>query len=287
MRSTRVRVPVRTPFHATALLRFLGDRAIPGVEEADGLAYRRSVTTPSGPAIVEVVPGEDAIAVEVRAEDPSSAPIAVERARALFDADADPGAVARTLRRDALLRPLVRAQPGVRVPGAADGFELVVRAILGQQVSVAAARTMLGRVAARFGTELATAHGAVSRIFPSAARLADAPFEELGVTRRRAATIRLVASAAASGALDLGPGAGADAAGRALLELDGIGPWTVAYVRMRALGDRDAFPASDLGIRRAMERLGVDARPGAVADRAEAWRPWRAYAAMLLWRHDS
>jgi AraC family transcriptional regulator of adaptative response / DNA-3-methyladenine glycosylase II len=283
MTSTREALSVRRPYLAAALLRFLDDRAIPGVEAVDGSTYRRSLATPDGPAVITVTPSAAEVAVSVDAEGPAGASFAVDRARALFDVDADPDAVARVLYRDVLLRPLVRAHPGVRVPGAADGFELVVRAILGQQVSVAAARTMLGRVAARFGTAVDGAGEDLARRFPTADRLADAPLEELGVTRRRAATVRLVASAASSGALDLTPGADPDAAGRALLELDGIGPWTVEYVRMRALGDRDAFPASDLGIRRALERLGADPRPVAVAARAEAWRPWRAYAAMLLW----
>lgn len=286
MTTTKVSLPVQPPFSAGPLLRFLGDRAIPGVEAVFGPTYRRSLETPTGPVVMAVTPGEEAVAVEVVADDPSSVPTAVGRAGALFDVEADPAAVARTLRRDALLRPLVLANAGIRLPGAADGFELVVRAILGQQVSVAAARTMLGRVASRFGIELPDADGEVPRLFPSAERLANAPLEELGITRRRAATIRRVASAVADGEIDLDLGADTDRTGRALLEFDGIGPWTVEYVRMRALRDRDAFPVTDLGIRRAMERLGVDPTPAAIADRAEAWRPWRAYAAMVLWRHD-
>jgi AraC family transcriptional regulator, regulatory protein of adaptative response / DNA-3-methyladenine glycosylase II len=158
-----------------------------------------------------------------------------------------------------------------------------VRAVIGQQVSVAGARTMLGRIAKRFGEPLAHVDGEVTTLFPGAERLAGAPLEWLGITSRRVDAIRRVAALVAQGELDLSTSGDPDAAVAALLEVSGIGPWTCEYVRMRAFGDRDAFPAGDLGVRRGFERLELDARPGAILDRAEAWRPWRAYAAMLLW----
>jgi AraC family transcriptional regulator of adaptative response / DNA-3-methyladenine glycosylase II len=166
-----------------------------------------------------------------------------------------------------MLAELVARQPGVRVPGAFDGFEVAVRAVLGQQVSVAGATTLAGRLIAAFGG------------FPSPAALADSNLQGVGLTRARAAALRALARAVAEGAVRLEPGA--DSA--ALLELPGIGPWTAAYIAMRAFRDPDAIPLSDLGLRRALERLGADTRPGVLAARAEGWRPYRAYAAMHLW----
>jgi AraC family transcriptional regulator of adaptative response / DNA-3-methyladenine glycosylase II len=276
----------RPPLAVAPLIGFLGARAIPGVEQVRGSTYRRTLATEGGPAVIAVTPKPGRVELLVTPRDDETAPAAVRSARRLFDLDADPAAVERTLRRDPVLRPIVRANPGIRVPGAADGFELVVRAILGQQVSVAAARTMLGRVAARFGTPVAGAHGEIVTMFPGPELLADAPVETLGITGRRARTIRRVAAMVAMGELDLTERADPDETIGALLELDGVGPWTAAYVRMRALRDPDAFPGGDLGLRRAFAKLGLDASPRAIAERAERWRPWRAYAAILLWTND-
>lgn len=271
-------LPFQPPLPAASLLRFLGDRAIPGVEVVVGPSYRRWVSTAGGPVVLTVAVEGDRVELRGRA-----APDLVRMSRTLFDLDADPDDVLAVLGRDPVLGPVARRNRGVRVPGAADGFELVVRAILGQQVSVPAARTVLGRVAARFGPPMPSGDAAVALVFPTAGALAEAGLEELGVTGRRAATIRRVAGLVAGGELDLGPGADPDQTIGRLLELDGIGPWTADYVRMRALGDRDAFPVGDLGVRRAAERLGLDPAPRALLARADRWRPWRAYAAMLLW----
>jgi AraC family transcriptional regulator of adaptative response / DNA-3-methyladenine glycosylase II len=197
----------------------------------------------------------------------------------VFDLDADPTAIARTLERDPALRPLVRSHPGIRLPGAADGFEVAVRAIVGQQVSVAAARTVLGRIASRFGSPLDG-----GTVFPTAEGLAAAPLEVLGIVGRRAGAIRRVATLVGEGELDLSGVGDRDETVERLLQVDGIGPWTAEYIRMRALRDPDAFVAGDLGVRRAFERLGLDSNPRTIVARAEAWRPWRAYATMLLWR---
>jgi AraC family transcriptional regulator of adaptative response / DNA-3-methyladenine glycosylase II len=201
----------------------------------------------------------------------------VSRCRQLLDLDADPAAVTAALTTDEVLAPLVRARPGLRVPGCYDGFELAVRAVLGQQVSVRGASTLTGRVAARFGTELAEPGDGPVLVFPGAAELAEADLSGLGLTTARQATLRALATAVASGGLALDRGADPEQAAARLLELPGIGPWTVSYILMRAIGDPDAFPGTDLGLRKALASLGCDAR------RAERWRPWRAYAAMYLW----
>jgi AraC family transcriptional regulator of adaptative response / DNA-3-methyladenine glycosylase II len=284
--SAQVRLPYVPPLGVDRMLTFLGDRAIPGVEEVRERTYRRSISTPGGAVTIALAPGAEDVGLRIDGDDARGIAAAIDSGRRLLDLDVDPAAVARTLGRDPLLRPLVRSHRGVRVPGAADGFELVVRAILGQQVSVAGARTMLGRVASRFGTPLPSGVPDVVTLFPSAERLTDAPLEELGITSGRAGAIRRVATLVADGALDLSTSGDPDAAVDRLLEVSGIGPWTCEYVRMRAFGDRDAFPATDLGVRRAFERLGLDASPRAILDRAEAWRPWRAYAVLLLWSHD-
>jgi AraC family transcriptional regulator of adaptative response / DNA-3-methyladenine glycosylase II len=203
----------------------------------------------------------------------------VSRCRRLFDLDADPQAIAAALAADEALAPLVAARPGLRVPGSYDGFELAVRAVIGQQVSVPAASTLTGRLAARHGTRLdgaAGPAGPLSVLFPRPADLADADLGGLGLTTARQATLRALAAACAAGRLDLGPGTDPEETAARLAELPGVGPWTVAYILMRA-GDPDAFPGTDLGLRRAMERLGCG--PG----RADRWRPWRAYAALHLW----
>lgn len=276
----------RPPFPADDHLAFLGARAIPGVEEVGVATYRRSLATPHGAAVFELTaePSEDRVGLAITFGDDRALPFVERAARALFDLDADPAVIGRALARDPLLRPLVRAYAGIRLPGAADGFELVVRAIIGQQVSVAAARTMLGRIAKRFGTPIEDLDLA---LFPGAERLADAPLEDLGVVGRRAAAIRRVAAMVAVGEIDLTANADRDPTVGGLLEVDGIGPWTAEYIRMRALHDPDAFVAGDLGVRRSLAALGVDASPRAIAARAEAWRPWRAYATMLLWRHET
>jgi AraC family transcriptional regulator of adaptative response / DNA-3-methyladenine glycosylase II len=278
----------RSPFAAASLLGFLRERAVPGVEEVEGSTYRRSISTAHGPAVIALTPVEDGVRLDASTADDRAFSTAEAVARGLFDLDADPRAVGRVLSGDPFLRPLVRARPGIRVPGAADGFELAVRAIVGQQVSVRGARTVLGRIAAAYGEPTGLGAGAaVGTLFPSAGRLRRARLEHLGVTSRRARAIRRVAALVAPGALVLTPDADRDEVAARLLEIEGVGPWTVEYVRMRALRDPDAFLAGDLGIRRAFERLGLEATPAAIAARAEAWRPVRASAAMLLWSLDA
>jgi AraC family transcriptional regulator of adaptative response / DNA-3-methyladenine glycosylase II len=260
------------------VLSFLGDRAIPGVEELDGRTFRRSLRAPSGEArVVSVTLGEDAHAVF------DGPPGLIGIARRLFDLDADAEAIDTALAADPKLRRLVRRVPGVRVPGAVDGLELAVRAVLGQKVTVRGARTLAGRLVERLGTPLRRPVGGVTHAFPSAERLADAPAHDLGMPGARARTIHRLAELVALGDLDLSGAADRARTLRTLAAVPGVGPWTCAYVAMRALGDPDAFPASDLGVRRGFERLGLGATPAAILAHAERWRPWRAYAVMHLW----
>ena len=291
-----LRLACREPFDGQSLLRFLAARAIAGVEEVAQGRYARTVRVPGGSGVVELVPPPSAadengravpagraggaqVLLRVRLTSLRGIGQVVSRCRQLFDLDADPQAIAAALAADEALAPLIAARPGLRVPGAYDGFELAVRAVIGQQVSVPAASTLTGRLAARHGTRLdgaAGPAGPLSVLFPQPADLADADLGGLGLTTARQATLRALAAACAAGRLDLGPGTDPEETAARLAELPGVGPWTVAYILLRT-GDPDAFPGTDLGLRRAMERLGCG--PG----RADRWRPWRAYAALHLW----
>jgi len=281
-----LRLPYRAPLDWTALLTFLGARATPHVERVEGETYRRSLQVGGALGALEVEPIAGAAALELRIWLPAFDGIhqVVSRARRLFDLDADPHAIAAQLRRNPVLAARLARRPGLRVPGAWDPFEVAVRAILGQQVTVRGATTLAGRLAERFGAPLGeAARPGLDRLFPGAAALAAADLESIGLPRARAAALRALASAVASGALDLDAARGPGALAAELRALPGVGPWTASYVAMRAGGDPDAFPAGDLGLRRA---LGGGAPP--VSEReaeriAEAFRPWRAYAAMHLW----
>jgi AraC family transcriptional regulator of adaptative response / DNA-3-methyladenine glycosylase II len=270
---------VREPFDGAALLDFLGTRAVPGVEEAGDGTYRRTLRLPRGPGVVALTPLPSYVRCVLRLHDVADLPVAVERCRRLLDLDADPAAVEDALGADPVVGPLVRKRPGLRVPGHVDGFEVAVRAVLGQQVSVAGARTLAARLVAAYGTPLTAPDGTLTHLFPSPPALAAVPPEELPMPRARARALVALASAVAGG-LDLDRGVDRAAVSDALVALPGIGAWTAAYVAMRALGDPDAFLPTDLGVRRAIERLAPGADPAAVA---ESWRPWRSYALMQLW----
>lgn len=271
-----LRLDYRPPFDWKTLLRFLAGRAIPGVESVADGDYRRGVTLSGkrGWVAVRQDPKRHALRARISI---SLAPVltqVVARLRALFDLDAQPTIISEHLARDPLLAPLLAARPGLRVPGAFDGFEMAVRAILGQQVSVAAATTVSGRVVQRFGSE--------PEQFPSAERLARASLSEvasLGMPGARAQTILELARAVASGALVLSPDASPQATIDALIALPGIGPWTAHYIALRALRWPNAFPAADLGVRKA---LGVSTTRAA-EERSALWQPWRAYAVLHLW----
>src|SRR5438445_281284 len=206
-----------------------------------------------------------------------------ERARRRFDLDADPVLIANHLARSPKLRPLVARRPGLRVPGAWDAFELAVRAVLGQQVTVRGATTLAGRLVRAFGTPLDQAGDGLTHLFPRPEALADTDLASIGLPRSRAATIRGLARAVARGEIALDAARGLEDAVARLAAVPGIGAWTAHYIAMRALGEPDAFPAADLGLRRALGNGAGPLAPARVAERAEAWRPWRAYAAMHLW----
>jgi AraC family transcriptional regulator, regulatory protein of adaptative response / DNA-3-methyladenine glycosylase II len=228
--------------------------------------------------VLEVDPGVGHFVARYWLEDPRDLDEAARRSRTLLDLDADPGAVLATLGRDPLLGALVRAAPGLRVPRHVDPDELAVRAVLGQQVSVTGAATVAGRLVAEHGEPLSIPRGGVTHLFPAPAALAEADAVQLPTPRSRARALKALTAALARGELVLDPAADREEARRRLLALPGIGPWTADYIAMRGLGDSDAFLASDLGVRRALERLGEDGRPGAAARLAERWRPYRAYA---------
>ncbi|HWB67334.1 MAG TPA: Ada metal-binding domain-containing protein [Mycobacteriales bacterium] len=264
-----LRLAHRRPYAATALLDWLRLHLVAGLEEVDGEMYRRVL--PSG-AVASLTVGEDATTLTTRVDDVRALPDTVARCRRLLDADADPMAVDDALGSDPLLGPMVEARPGMRVPGAVDGFELLARTILAQQVSLGAANTFAARLVATYGKPLDAPDGGLLARFPSAEVLADASYDGIGLTGGRIRSLRAAATAHAAGELPLDPGADREQARAALLALPGVGPWTAEYVAMRALGDPDAFPASDLVLRRRCTNLDPT-----------QWRPWRSYAAMHLW----
>jgi len=282
-----VRLPCRQPFGWDALLAFFRDRATPGVEQVIDDAYLRTVDIDSHTGVIECRADGDSFALSLHGIETAAVFGVVQRVREMFDVDAPLGEVAEVLGADATLGPLLAKHPGVRVPGAWDGFELAVRAVLGQQVSVKAATTLAGRVAHRYGGKIdvpasLARYGdrlVLDRVFPAAQSLSRARFNDVGLTTSRVATLRGLASAVVRGDVTFEPGQDADAFCRALVSLHGIGDWTAEYVAMRALKNPDAFPASDLGL---MKALGTTSAKE-LAVRADAWRPWRAYAALLLW----
>ncbi len=278
-----IRLARRAPFDFGALLAFLGPRAIPGVEEVDGATYRRSLRLPHGPAVVEVEDDGAAVRCRLALADPRDLGPAVARVRRLLDLDGDPVAVADVLGRDPVLGALVRTAPGRRAPGAVDGAEIAIRAVVGQQVSVAAARSIVGRLVALYGTPLGLPSGGVTHAFPEPARLADADDRDLPMPAARRRTFRAVATALADGSIVLDAGVDREEARARLRALPGIGPWTAGYIALRALGDPDVLLGGDLGVRNAALALGLPADPAALLARAEAWRPWRSYATHHLW----
>ncbi len=288
------RLAYRPPLDGPGLLAFLAKRAIPGVEVVGEGSYRRTFRFGADGGTVELVPVADRpeVVLRVHPADGSAGPFRslarlVVRARRLLDLDADPGAVADVLAADPALGPLVAARPGLRVPGAFDGFELAVRAVLGQQVSVAAARTLAGRLVTLAGTPLPGAAGATggetALLFPTAAEVAEADLTLLGMPDSRRRTLRGLAEAVARGFVDLDGSADIDDTCARLLSLPGIGPWTVAYVRLRALRDPDSFLVGDLALRKAAVAIGLPEPWPELVARAEAWRPWRGYASFHLW----
>jgi AraC family transcriptional regulator, regulatory protein of adaptative response / DNA-3-methyladenine glycosylase II len=267
-----LRLAYRPPLHAAALLEFLAARAVPGLETVDATSYARVLRLPHGTASVTLTPRDGYVQAALQLADVRDLAPAVARCRRLLDLDADPVAVDETLSADAALAPLVMKEPGVRVPRAVDGFEIAVRAIVGQQVTVAGARRVLGRLV-RSGEP-----------FPGAATLAELPDAAFAMPAARRDTIRALARAVADGELVLDEGADRAATEAALRGIPGIGAWTAGYIAMRALGDPDVFLPTDLAVRRAAGRLGLPTVPAALDEYARRWRPWRSYAVLRLWR---
>lgn len=282
-----LRLPFAPPYDWDSMIAFLATRAIPGVEAVGDGRYRRSIEIEGVRAAFEVhrVTGENCLRLRLLAALPLDLLRITERVRGLFDLDCDPRRIARHLSRDKRLAAHVRRRPGLRLPGAWDPFEMAVRAILGQQVSVRGACTLAGRLAQSFGERAQVELPGVTHTFPTAARLAGADLRQIGLPSARAAAIRNLASAISEGRLVLDGSRDLDATIAALTALPGIGPWTAQYIAMRALREPDAFPAGDLGIRKALARNGDTLGPAAVERAAEAWRPFRAYAVMHLWRN--
>ena len=278
-----LRLAVRPPFDGPGLLRLLASKAVPTVEHVDDTAYHRALLLPHGEATVSLTPAPDHVGCVLRLADPRDVVPAVARVRRVLDLDADAAAVDEQLGTDEVLAPFVAAWPGVRVPGVADGAEVVIRAIVGQQVSVAGARTVLARLARAYGKPVTTRDGGVTHHFPTAEALASADPASLPMPRSRGRSLVGACAALAEGRIDLDPGADRDEAATALLALPGIGPWTADYVRLRALGDPDVLLPTDLGVRRALERLGQPSDPRSAAALGTRWRPWRSYALMHLW----
>ena len=285
-----VQLPYRSPFNFSQLLSFFAARAIPGVEVVHEGRYLRSVTIDGRHSVIDLHDGGENILLTVHGAGTRSLLPIIQRVRGLLDLDASPDAVTRALSRDKHLKALIRKQPGIRVPGVWDGFELTVRAILGQQISVAAATTLSGRLAKRYGEQISVAVPGVADvsvphlIFPRAEKLLRARLGDLGIIRSRADTIRRIAKGVVEGQISFDPAQSIDDFCASLVAIKGIGDWTAQYVAMRALKDPDAFPHSDLGLLRAFDVPDQDRmKPAELRARAEAWRPWRAYAALLLW----
>ena len=288
-----VQLPYRSPFSFPQLLKFFAARAIPGVEVVSDGRYLRSVTVDGVHSVIDLHDGGGNVLLTVHGAGTRSLLPITQRVRGIFDLDASPDDISSILSRDKLLKSLMRRQPGIRVPGVWDGFELTVRAILGQQISVAAATTLSGRLAKRYGEKITVAvpgiegGSAPHLIFPRAEKLLRARLGDLGIIRSRADTIRRVAKATAAGEINFDPAQDVVEFCRSLVAIKGIGEWTAQYIAMRALKNPDAFPHSDLGLLRAFDAPGRDRmKPAELKARAESWRPWRAYAALLLWSSD-
>jgi AraC family transcriptional regulator of adaptative response / DNA-3-methyladenine glycosylase II len=278
-------LPYRPPLDWERIETFLRVRAIPGVEAVGPRSYRRIVHLDGAAGVLEVQPSDGGPFLLLRIPGELSKGLVkiIERVRRLFDLGAVPSEISAHLSGDPWLAARMEACRGLRVPGAWDGFELAVRAILGQQVTVQGATTLIGRLVAAFGERVIDDPAAgVSHTFPSPDVLASADVERIGLPRARASSIRALASAVRLGDLSLDESAGLESSVARLTELPGIGPWTAHYIAMRALGEPDAFPEGDLGLRRALSNGRLISAP-ALAARAEQWRPWRAYAAMALW----
>ena len=282
-----LRLPFRAPLNPDNLFGHLAATAVPGVEECRDGAYRRTLRLPYGHGVVALSPRPDHIACRLTLSDLRDLTVATSRCRRMLDLDADPVAVDDRLRADPVLAPLVDKAPGRRVPRTVDEAEFAVRAVLGQQVSTAAARTHAARLVTAHGEPVDDPEGGLTHLFPEPAALASVDPEALAMPRSRRTTLTTLVRRLADGDIRLGPDSDRPETRARLLSLPGFGPWTADVIAMRALGDPDAFLPTDLGVRRAARELGLPSTPAALTARATAWRPWRAYAVQYLWATDS
>jgi AraC family transcriptional regulator of adaptative response / DNA-3-methyladenine glycosylase II len=288
----KVRLAYRAPYDWASIVNFLAARAIPGVEAVTPDRYARTLRVEGQPVLVIVRPADgDALEAEIRLPRLQALPAVIARIRRVFDLSADPGLIGDHLSQDPALSPLVAARPGLRAPGAWDGFELAVRAVLGQQITVAAARNLAARLAEAYGEPIddpaAQALG-LSRLFPTPERLVGEDIAALGMPRARGAALEALARTVAADPAIFTPRADLESAIAALSALPGVGAWTAQYIALRELRETDAFPHADVGLLRAMaDEAGLRPTPEALLARAEAWRPWRAYAAQHLWAADA
>jgi AraC family transcriptional regulator, regulatory protein of adaptative response / DNA-3-methyladenine glycosylase II len=273
-----LRLPYREPMQLGSLLEYLAAHAIPGVESYDDGVFTRVLRAPSGPALVSLAAGDGAVLCRVRLQHTRDLVAVVARVRRLLDLDADPVAVDAVLGEDPALASAVLKRPGLRSPGTVDSFEMAIGTIVGQQISVSGARTLLGRIVAMHGRP--AFDGEPWLLFPTADELAAIDPATLPMPASRRRSVLAVAEAFASGAIELDPGADRDEVRRALLALPGVGPWTADYLMMRAVAHPDVLLASDLGVRRGADDLGID-----LSDGRPHWSPWRTYATYHLWAH--
>ncbi len=278
-----LRLPYRPPLDWPALSGWLRVRSLPGVAEMNGRVHRRTLRLPRGAGVVALEPIDTHIQCTLRLESMADLTSAVRQCRRLLDLDADPLSVVEVLSQDRRLSRIVKKRPGLRAPGAVDGTELAIQAILGQQVSLAAARTLASRLVTANGDVIKIADPTLTHLFPRADAIAEADLSKLGVPATRRATLYALARAVAGGRLALDPGADRTETYQQLMRLPGVGDWTAGYIVMRALGDPDTFLPSDLGIKKAGMRLGLGSTPRAMSEHAAGWRPWRSYATHQLW----
>jgi AraC family transcriptional regulator, regulatory protein of adaptative response / DNA-3-methyladenine glycosylase II len=278
-----VRLPYREPFDASGLLDFLSRRAVTGVEAGDATSYARSLRLPGGPGVVRVEHRRDGLYGTFWLTSLSDLGAAIARIRMLFDLDADPVSIGETFTADPALGPIWNQFPGRRAPGAVDAGELAVKAVLGQQVSVAGARTLAGRLVERHGTSFTLPDAPLNRLFPSSADLAAIDPATVGIPMARAKALVGMCAAIAEGRIDLHIGADRPTVRAQLVALPGIGPWTANYVAMRALADPDALLDDDLGVIHGARALGLPDKPKLLAAHGARWSPWRSYATQLLW----
>jgi AraC family transcriptional regulator, regulatory protein of adaptative response / DNA-3-methyladenine glycosylase II len=278
-----LRLPVRTPFAYEAVFGHLAAGAVPGCEEVRDGAYRRTLRLPSGSGVVTLTPAADHVRCVLALDDFRDLTTAIARCRRLLDLDADPEAVVEALSRDPDLGPVVAKAPGQRIPRTVDEAELAIRAVLGQQVSTKAARTHVGRLVKAYGQPVHDPDGALTHTFPSVEQLADIDPVHLAVPKARQRTLTALIAGLAGGSIAVDTGCDWDSARRQLLALPGVGPWTAEVIAMRGLGDPDAFPSSDLGLRLAAQQLGLPIDRRTLTELSAGWRPWRSYAVQHLW----